>query len=719
MQPLKSLQGVATPLPRGGYLVDSPEGYIQFGSPPETIKDTMQLPKSVPLVFVLPRTLFDWGKGINLADLEFPIYYNYFIRKKKTHIICTQAQAGRLVRALQEALFGPTGLSLSSDVFGAGQGGYLPNLASELRYFRGTIRFRDVLSLGYFREGAYTLGSVRIQLDAAGDFELSFADRPAAKVPGILECKPMYQIGRRLPEPFRPPLFGVTCLGPSHGFDPTANTSGFIIWLNHTGIMIDPPINSTEWLEASNVNPKLIDSIILTHCHADHDAGTLQKILEEGKITVYSTKTVMKSFLQKYSSLTGEPVSYLINLFDFRPVYIGKPVYMHGAKFRFYYTLHSIPAIGFTLDFQDQSFVYSSDHQADPELQRRLLEQGVMDAERFRQLQAFPWDRKVIYHESGIPPLHTPIAWLASLPKRVQKKTVVYHIAAKDFPQDTSLTLASFGIENTLYFKTRTPSYEHSYEVLEVLKRLDFLESLPVNKVQEFVSIVAEQRFDKGTHILRKGDAGHNFYLIRSGNVSIVNEELVDRKILGAYEYFGEVALLSEVPRTADVVAETEVQVYTIEKDKFLSFIYGTRFEKTLRRLVANRSSETWNLMASSPYLRKLTTYQKTWLESILAPRDMEGPGVLVREGSSPEQFFIIRRGEAEVNRGERRLARLHDGDFIGSLSRIHREQTSPYTISYPGALSLFAVNREDVRDFIEGNPGTAMKLAYPYELKV
>ena len=719
MQPLTSLQGVLNPLPRGGYLVDSPEGYIQFGAPPETIKDTMALPKSVPLVFVLPRALFDWRKGINLADLEFPIYYNFFIRKQKTRIICTQAQAGRLVRALQEALFGPTELSLVSDVFGAGPGGYLPDLRSELNYFRGKIRFHDVLSLGYFREGQYTLGSVHIALDAAGDFRLTFAGKPAAKVPGILECQPMYQIGQRLPEPFRPPLFGVTCLGPSHGFDPTANTSGFIIWLNHTGIMIDPPINSTEWLEASNVNPKLIDSIILTHCHADHDAGTLQKILEEGKITVYSTKTVMNSFLKKYSSLTGEPVSYLLDLFDFRPVYIGQPVYMHGAKFRFHYTLHSIPTIGFTLDFQDQSFVYSSDHQGDPAVQRQLLEQKVIDPERYRQLQGFPWDRKVIYHESGIPPLHTPIAWLNSLPKRTQKKTVVYHIAAKDFPRDTSLTLASFGIENTLYFKTRPPSYERAYEVLEVLRRLDFLESLPVQKVQEFVSIVTEQRFDKGSRILRKGDPGHHFYIIRSGNVSIVNEELVDRKILGAFEYFGEVALLSEVPRTADVVAETEVEVYRVEKDQFLSFIFGTRFEKTLRRLVANRSSETWNLMASSPYLQKLTTYQKTWLESILAPRDLKGPGVLVKEGASPEQFYIIRCGEAAVSRGERLLASLHDGDFIGSLSRIGRQEKSPYTISYPGSLSLFEVSREDVRDFIEGNPGTAMKLARPYELKV
>ncbi len=91
----------------------------------------------------------------------------------------------------------------------------------------------------------------------------------------------------------------------------------------------------------------------------------------------------------------------------------------------------------------------------------------VIDATRFSQLQAFPWDSKAVYHESGIPPLHTPIQWLNSLPKQIQKKTVVYHIARKDFPKDTALTLATFGIENTLYFKTRTPSYERTYEVVD------------------------------------------------------------------------------------------------------------------------------------------------------------------------------------------------------------------------------------------------------------
>jgi CRP-like cAMP-binding protein/phosphoribosyl 1,2-cyclic phosphodiesterase len=717
MEPLTHLEAVVTPLPRGGYLVNSPAGYIQFGSPPETIKDTMALPNSVPQVFVLPRALFDWRKGTNLADLEFPIYYNYFIRKLRTQVVCTRPQAGRLMKALQEALFGPKELHLENDFIGIPPGGFMPDLRREMNRFRGSIRFRDVLSLTLFKEDRFALGDVKVTIDPNWDFEVFFGERKAAHIPGLIRCKPMYQIGRRLPEPYKPPLFGVTCLGPSHGFDPTANTSGFIIWLNHAGIMIDPPVNSTEWLEASNVNPKLIDSIILTHCHADHDAGTLQKILEEGKVTVYSTKTVMRSFLKKYSSLTGETVSHLINLFDFRPVYIGKPVFMHGARFDFFYTLHSIPTIGFTLSFQDQSFVYSSDHQGDPAVQRRLLEEGVLDQQRFQQLQDFPWDSNVIYHESGIAPLHTPVEFLNSLPRKLQKKIVVYHIARKDFPRNTSLTLASFGIENTLYFKTREPPYEKTYMILNALKHLDFFESLNVEKTQEFVTIVEALKVEKGRRIINKGEPGRHFYIIRTGNVSIQDEGLVGRKLLGTYEYFGEVALLSEVPRTADVVAETDVLLYAIDKDKFLSFIYGTEFEKTLRRLIANRSIETWNLMAASSYLARLTTYQKTWLESILLPKELPGPGVLVKEGKSLEQFFIVRNGDVRVSKSGRRVANLSNGDFIGSMHRIQREELAEYTVSHAGPLSLYAIDRQDVVDFLEGNPGVGMKLSYDYYL--
>ena len=81
----------------------------------------------------------------------------------------------------------------------------------------------------------------------------------------------------QIPIGFNPPDFGVTFLGAGHGFDCKDSTSGLIIWVNGKGVMIDPPPFSQYALDYYGVSPNLIDKIIITHCHADHDAGVLQK----------------------------------------------------------------------------------------------------------------------------------------------------------------------------------------------------------------------------------------------------------------------------------------------------------------------------------------------------------------------------------------------------------------------------------------------------------
>ena len=111
-------------LDRGGYIVDTPAGYVQFGSPPETIKDSMQLPKGVPQLFVLPNRFFNWIKGISVAEVEFPIYYNFFLKKRKTYILCQKEQLQPFAAILKEAIFGPETLDLREE---------FPNLEEDKR----------------------------------------------------------------------------------------------------------------------------------------------------------------------------------------------------------------------------------------------------------------------------------------------------------------------------------------------------------------------------------------------------------------------------------------------------------------------------------------------------------------------------------------------------------------------------------------------------------
>ena len=347
---LKQFNECVYELPRGGYLLHKDDLYIQFGTPPETIKDTMLIPQSVPNIFVLPDKFFNWIKGISVAEMEFPIYFNFFLRKSKTRIVCTEEQKRRFEKLLREAVFGPANFNIADD-FSPYSDLSVPNIKAEMHFFGSHFNFEDMVHFHLFENNECKLDeNVTITKDKQFFTVYKNSDK-ITNIPVNITSKPTYDIGIASRYPFNPPLFGITCLGPSHGFDPTQNTSGFILWLNNSGIMIDPPVNSTEWLLDSNVNPKFIDSIILTHCHADHDAGTLQKILEEGKINVYTTKTVIESFLNKYSSFTGVEGEYLLELFNFHRVFIGNPTYIHGGEFNFFYSLHSIPTGWFSFKF--------------------------------------------------------------------------------------------------------------------------------------------------------------------------------------------------------------------------------------------------------------------------------------------------------------------------------------------------------------------------------
>ncbi len=132
-----------------------------------------------------------------------------------------------------------------------------------------------------------------------------------------------------------------------------------------------------------------------------------------------TTRTIISSFLRKYSALSGFSIAQLSELFLFRPAIIGVPLPLFGAKFNFFYTFHPIPCLAFDVSYKGKSIYFSADHFYDPETLFKLKEDKILTAKRYEQLVNVKFDHTLILHEAGVPPIHTPQKVLAGLSEDV------------------------------------------------------------------------------------------------------------------------------------------------------------------------------------------------------------------------------------------------------------------------------------------------------------
>ena len=331
--------------------------------------------------------------------------------------------------------------------------------------------------------------------------------------------------------------------------------------------------------------------------------------------------------------------------------------------------LHSIPTVGFDLNFRGRSFVYSSDHLNSIEKFDELLKKKIISRKRHSEFLSFPWDNDVIYHESGFPPLHTPIGILDNLDKKIKEKTSVYHIAAVDFPKKTDLTLCKFGISDTNVIPVEESVFYQAYTIVENISRVDIFKELSVLKVRDLLSICETVNFKAGDHVIEKGKKDNNFYVILAGSMVLYKDKNKKEvaKRFGRFQYLGEVSLLTESPRTADVYAETDVEVISIEKNAFLNLIKGTETEKSLRYIVENRDMQSWQTISSTDFYDLLTSSQKTEMELLLERKEIKNEAILNKHNQIQNELYFFHSGSAIMNTLDGKSKKLKMGDPLGN----------------------------------------------------
>ena len=180
-----------------------------------------------------------------------------------------------------------------------------------------------------------------------------------------------------------------------------------------------------------------------------------------------------------------------------------------------------------------------------------------------------------------------------------------------------------------------------------------------------------------GATVFSEGEVGTEMYVIQSGSVAIVKkvkDELKTLSVLEKGDFFGEMSILEDVPRTADAVARTDIELVRINKSTFDEMLRnnGEIAVRMLRKL-SRRLRETTALLEQSTGVAPALDETSDFFERVGARDEIYR---LVADGGA-EEFYLNRDAETLVGRidpvtGIRPDVDLTNLDGQRSVSRRH-----------------------------------------------
>ena len=105
------------------------------------------------------------------------------------------------------------------------------------------------------------------------------------------------------------------------------------------------------------------------------------------------------------------------------------------------------------------------------------------------------------------------------------------------------------------------------------LNRVELLAGLPGETLARLAKRMEREEVGPGTVIVREGEPGDRFYVLFAGMLAVSQMGYGGRNVLRPGDYFGEVALAMDMPRTATVSAITPAVVASCDRETFDEFL--------------------------------------------------------------------------------------------------------------------------------------------------
>lgn len=223
----------------------------------------------------------------------------------------------------------------------------------------------------------------------------------------------------------------------------------------------------------------------------------------------------------------------------------------------------------------------------------------------------------------------------------------------------------------------------------DALRPARIFRDLSDDALAQLAAKVRMRHFLVGDALMRQGEASDALYVITEGRVRVERADTgVDKPAavlaeLGAGEVVGEMGVLDGQPRSATVVAISNVEALELGAAQLTALmVHHPEVQEALRSVVSKRLRDTDELVARmfADILTRVDIFRPVSADALqqlaaLGRRRFFAPGdVLMRQGEPSAAMYVIAAGKVRVERSHRDLkgpvvlAHLGDGEVVGEM---------------------------------------------------
>ncbi|HEX9604352.1 MAG TPA: cyclic nucleotide-binding domain-containing protein [Myxococcales bacterium] len=241
----------------------------------------------------------------------------------------------------------------------------------------------------------------------------------------------------------------------------------------------------------------------------------------------------------------------------------------------------------------------------------------------------------------------------------------------------------------------------------KVPARVPLFDDLPRDAFVELVNRLSYRRYGAGEQILKEGEPGRSFFVIVEGKVRIWKKlpdgEELQLATLGEGAFFGEMALLSGAPRTANVSAEEDTELLEVGSAVLRHLARNHPLViKSLKNFYRQRLLS--NVMAISPLFKDFDPAERRQLVEKFKLRQAAPGEMLIKEGAQSDGLYVVLHGSVDVAAQQIDLAHLREGEIFGEMSLLTRQPATATVVS-PGNAILLRLPRDQFQELVVTHP--------------